>query len=89
VTGSSGWSTQGSTACRPWLTCSSRRPLEHLIGSPHEWELEITGDGPDFGDQGALVSQEVDPRPRPLVWNGDVPEQRDDPARVRIRLVAG
>ena len=29
----------------------------------HEWELEIAGDGPDFGNPSILVSQEVDPGP--------------------------
>jgi hypothetical protein len=32
------------------------RPPDHVVGSPHEWELEITRDRPDFGDPCALMS---------------------------------
>ena len=40
----------------------ARMPLPHpllgrLIGSLHEWQLEIAGDGPDLGDLGTFVPQ--------------------------------
>ena len=45
-----------ASACRDRRQPTPKRP------SLHEWELEVTGDGPDFGDPGALVSKKVDPR---------------------------
>ena len=59
-----------------------------LIRSLHEWELEITGDGPDLGDPSAFVSKEIDPGLSALAWHSGIPQQCDDPGRVRIGLIA-
>ena len=59
-----------------------------MTRSLHEWELEITGDGPDLGDPSAFVSKQIDPGLRALIRHSGIPEQRDDPGRVRIGLIA-
>jgi hypothetical protein len=53
-------------------------------------QLEISSNGPHFHDHTGTLPQKVDPRPRSLAWDVNVPQQGNQPARaiVRVRLVA-